>query len=278
MTDWIAMAQRALERVRAEQPLIHLITNFVTMSDVANATLALGARPVMAHAEQDLVEITPTARALVLNLGTPSPERVQAMHLAAQRAREYHLPIVFDPVGVGASAFRRMSATRLLANGVTIVRGNASEIGVLANVESGMSGVDARHTDYDRAQVLPALARAYRTVVVCTGATDWVSDGERVVCVENGHPALKRIAGAGDMLDALIAAAAAVENDAVGAAVCGLVWLGIAAEHAARAASGIGSFRVHLFDALDALNGEMIQRAAHVKSCGVQNQEIAQTG
>lgn len=266
MIDWIIAAQRALARVRAEQPLIHLITNYVTMGDVANAILALGARPVMAHAQQDIVEITPTARALVLNLGTPSYERVEAMCLAAHIAREQHLPIVFDPVGVGASAFRRTSAARLLAAGITIVRGNAGEIGALANSTSAMSGVDVQHAEYERAQVIPALARAYRTVVVCTGATDWVSDGARIMCVENGHPMLKRITGAGDMLDALIAAATTVESDAVCAAVCGLVWLGIAAERAARAASGIGSFRVQLFDALDTLNAEMIQRTARIKS------------
>lgn len=257
---------RALARVRAEQPLIHIITNFVTMADVANAVLALGARPVMAHAEEEIAEITPTARALVLNLGTPSRERIEAMQLAAQSARKHRTPIVLDPVGVGASTFRRTSALRLLdAGGITIVRGNAGEIGALAGATSTVSGVDTLRADYDRARVLPDLARTYRTVVVCTGATDWVADDARLVTVENGHPALKRIAGAGDMLDGLIGAAAAVESDAVVAAVCGLVWLGIAAEHAARVADGIGSFHTRLFDALDALDAPTIQRAARVQ-------------
>lgn len=266
MDDWIGAAHRARARVRAERPLIHLITNFVTMADVANATLALGARPVMAHAEEDIAEITPTARALVLNLGTPSRERVEAMWLAARYARAHHVPIVLDPVGVGASTFRRACALRLLdAGGITIVRGNVAEIGALAGVTSTTSGVDAGCADYERARVLPGLARAHRTVIVCTGATDWVTDGARLVVVENGHPFLQRIAGAGDMLDALIASATTVESDAVVAAVCGLVWLGIAAEQAARAAEGIGSFHTRLFDALDALDDSTIQRAARIR-------------
>lgn len=266
MDHWIDAVQRVLARVRTEQPLIHIITNFVTMADVANATLAIGARPVMAHAEEEIAEITPTARALVLNLGTPSRERVAAMLLAAQWARTQGCPIVFDPVGVGASTFRRTSAMHLLdAGGITIVRGNAGEIGALAGVTMTVSGVDTLGADYDRARVLPTLARTYRATVVCTGATDWVADAARLVVVENGHPWLKRIAGAGDMLDALIGAAVAVENDAVVAAVCGLVWLGIAAEDAARIADGIGSFHVKLFDALDALEAPTIQRAARVQ-------------
>ncbi|MCX7837909.1 MAG: hydroxyethylthiazole kinase [Anaerolineae bacterium] len=266
MDNLIVAAQRALARVRAEQPLVHLITNFVTMAEVANAVLAVGARPVMAHAEEDVAEITPTARALVLNLGTPSRERLDAMLVAARVAREHRIPIVFDPVGVGASTFRRACATRLLdAGGITIVRGNAGEIGALAGVASAMSGVDTLHADYDRARVLTELARAYRVVVVCTGATDWVADGARVVIVENGHPFLKRIAGAGDMLDALIAIAATVESDALLAATCGLLWIGIAAEQAARTSDGIGTFHTRLFDALDALDDATIQRAARVK-------------
>lgn len=268
MDHLIDAVQHALARVRTEQPLIHIITNFVTMADVANAVLALGARPVMAHATEEIAEITPTARALVLNLGTPSRERIEAMQLAAQCAREHRIPIVFDPVGVGASTFRRASAMRLLdAGGITIVRGNAGEIGALANVTSTMSGVDTWHTDYDRARVLPDLARTYRTAVVCTGATDLVADNARLIVVENGHPLLKRIAGAGDMLDALIGAATTVESDAVVAAVGGLVWLGIAAEHAARVADGIGSFHTHLFNALDALDAPTIERAARVQIC-----------
>lgn len=267
MDDVIVAASSVLARVRAEQPLVHLITNFVTMTEVANATLAIGARPVMAHAEEDIAEITPTARALVLNLGTPSRERVDAMLVAARVAREHRIPIVFDPIGVGASTFRRACAMRLLdAGGITIVRGNAGEIGALAGVTSTMSGVDTLHADYDCTRVLTDLARTHRAVIVCTGATDWVADGARLIIVENGHPFLKRIAGAGDMLDALIASAAAVASDALLAAVCGLLWIGIAAEQAARAADGIGSFRTKLFDALDALDAATIQRAARTSS------------
>lgn len=274
MSQWIAMAQQVLAQVRASQPLIHLITNAVTRGEVANAVLALGARPVMAHAAEEITDITPRARALVLNLGTPSRERVEVMVLAAQQARAHGVPVLFDPVGVGISTFRRASAARVLATGaLTVVRGNADEIGVLAGMVDTMTGVDAQHADYERAVVVPALARAYRAVVVCTGATDWVSDGARGLVVENGHPALRRFAGAGDMLDGVIAAAMAVTSDPLIAAMCGLVWLGIAAEEAARAVQvspggalmGLGSFRVKLLDALDRLTVEQIQQNARVR-------------
>lgn len=263
MPDLIEAAIAALDRVRRERPLIHIITNFVTMNDVANATLAIGAHPVMGHALEEVGEIASSARALVLNLGTPSPDRVVAMLRAGQAANTQGIPIVFDPVGVGASAFRRESAARLFDSlHIAIVRGNAGEIAVLAGVADTMSGVDAIHAHSDRARVTQALAEKHRTVVVATGETDYASDGTRVVAIGNGHPLLKQITGAGDMLDAIIAAGAAVENDALLAAASGLLWFGIAAERAARDTLGVGSFRVALFDALGKLDAETIGHAA----------------
>lgn len=267
MPDLIQATISVLDRVRHEQPLVHIITNLVTMNDVANATLAIGARPVMAHAAEEVEEITRAARALVLNLGTPSRERVEAMLRAGHAANVRDIPIVLDPVGVGASAFRRECVAHLCdVLRVAIVRGNAGEIGALAGLAGAQSGVDTARTDYDHAAIAKSLAAKYRAVIVVTGATDCVSDGRRVAAIENGHPLLKRITGAGDMLSAIIGASAAVERDALLAAASGLVWFGVAAERAAQVAHGVGSFRVALFDALSSLDAEVIQRGAKFKS------------
>jgi hydroxyethylthiazole kinase len=254
-----------IDRVRRDQPLVHIISNFVTMGDVANAALAVGARPVMAHAPDEIEEITRAARALVLNLGTPSRERIEAMILAGKAANARGIPILLDPVGVGASSFRKESAARILGSlRIAIVRGNAGEIGALAGIAGTQSGVDTARADYDRARVGKSLAEKYHAVIAITGATDFVSDGTHVAAVENGDSLLKQITGTGDMLDAIIGACAAVESEVMVAAASGLLWFGIAAERAARSTSarGIGSFRVALLDALGNLNADAIQRNA----------------
>jgi hydroxyethylthiazole kinase len=271
MHELVEAAVAVLDRVRRQQPLIHLITNLVTLADVANATLAIGARPVMAHAPEEVEEIARAARALVLNLGTPSRERVEAMSRAGQAANAQGIPVIFDPVGVGASRFRRENSARLFdALCIAIVRGNAGEIGALAGLEGTQSGVDTVRTDYDRAAVARSLAARYRAVVAVSGPTDFVSDSTRIVAIGNGTPLLQRITGAGDMLSAIIGASAAVESDALLAAASGTIWFGVASECAARrgAANGTGSFRVALLDALSNLNAETIQRDAKLWEYG----------
>lgn len=272
MPDLIESAAAALDRVRRERPLVHIITNFVTLNDVANATLAIGARPVMAHAPEEVEEIARAARALVLNLGTPTRERVQVMLRAGQAANAHGVPIVFDPVGVGASRFRINEAARILSClRVAIVRGNADEIAALAGIAKPMSGVDSMLERYDYQRTVKTLGEKHHAVIVATGETDYASDGTRACAVGNGHQLLKQITGAGDMLSAVIGAAAAVESDALLAAVSGLTWFGIAAERAASFGSrsgqarGVGSFRVALFDALGNLDPDTIQRNTKIK-------------
>ncbi len=256
---------RTIDTVRQTRPLIHIISNFVTLNDVANATLAVGARPVMAHAVEEVAEIATSAQALVLNLGTPTRERYAATERAGQAARARGIPVVFDPVGIGASIFRANKTMKLLVDvRPTIVRGNADEIAALAGLRGTMSGVDSLLELYDRPRVVKELAslKLYRSVVVATGETDYCSDGSRLAAVKNGHAWSQQITGSGDMLDAVIGAAAAVEKDSLVAAVCGLVWFGIAAECAAEKASGLGSFRVALFDMLGKLDANLICKRA----------------
>jgi hydroxyethylthiazole kinase len=255
-----------LERVRSRRPLLHHLTNVVTVNDVANATLAIGALPVMAYALEEVTAMVEAADALVLNLGTPTKERLEAMVAAGRRANERGIPIVLDPVGVGATPFRTDAARRLLTElQVAIVRGNAGEIGALAGMGGQMRGVEAIEGVADPVATATALARAQGTVVALTGARDIIADGQRVVAVDNGHPLLKAITGAGCMATAVVAAFAVVEADRLRAAVGGLVCFGLAAELAAAEARGPGSFKVALFDALHSLSAEEVRTGARIQ-------------
>jgi hydroxyethylthiazole kinase len=247
-----------LSLLRERRPLIHIITNFVTMRDVADATLALGALPVMALAGQEVEEIASASAALVLNLGTPTHERFEAMIRAGRAATTAGIPVIIDPVGVGASAFRLASTRRVLAEfRVAIVRANAGEAAAMLGAEGTMRGVESRAPSI-AGDVAARLARMTGAVAAVTGPQDHASDGDRHLSVENGSPMLTRISGSGDLVTAFIAAYAAIESDALLAAAAGLATAGVAAEHAARGTSGPGSFKVALIDALADLSPERL--------------------
>lgn len=254
-----AVAAALLARVRERRPLIHHITNAVTMNDVAAVTLALGASPVMASAPEEVEEMVAAAGALALNIGTPTVQSVEAMLLAGRRANAAAIPVVLDPVGVGATAFRTSQAMRLLADlRIACVRGNAGEIAALAGRAGGVRGVDATGRIEDVDRLARELAGRARAVIAATGPVDILTDGERLVRVENGHPLLAQITGSGCMATAAVAAFLAVEPDHLSAAASGLACFEIAAERAAEHAAGPGSFRVALLDALAALDGPTV--------------------
>lgn len=261
-----AMAATLLARVRERRPLIHHMTNTVTMNDVANVTLALGASPVMAHALEEVEEMVSAAQALVLNLGTLTRERVDVMVQAGRRANQRGIPVILDPVGAGATTFRTVQALRILGEvRVACVRGNAGEIAALAGTSGGVRGVDAT----GRVEAVDHLAAevAGRTgaVIAATGAVDFLSDRRRIVRLDNGHPLLTRITGSGCMATAAVAAFAAVESDVLAAAGSGLVCFEVAAECAAAAAGGPGTFRAALLDAVAALDGQTVMRLARMR-------------
>lgn len=265
MIDWVADSAARLERVRTERPLVHHITNFVTMNDVANVTLAIGATPVMAHAIEEVADVTRSAQALCLNLGTPSADRIDAMLAAGQAAGRSGIPVVFDPVGVGATQFRAMAARRLLeAFQIYAIRGNASEIGALTGSQARMRGVDAGREPENASEAVRALAALYHCTAAATGRLDIVGDGDSVLAIENGHHWFTQITGAGCMSTAVVAAFAAVESDALGATVSALLCYGIAGEIAAERSQGIGSFKVELMDALFALSLAQLRERARV--------------
>src|SRR3989440_12164979 len=239
-----------LGRIRQQRPLVHHITNMVVMNDTANITLAIGASPVMAHALEEVEEMVQMARVLLLNNGTLKPEQIEAMLRAGKRANELGIPIVLDPVGAGATSLRTQSALRLLRElRISVIRGNASEVGTLVGVAAETRGVDSISLSEDREVVASRAAREFGCTVAITGARDVIAEGERLARVDNGHPLLGAITGSGCMATTLVAAFLAVEADAWLATTAGLVAMGLAGEMAAPKAGGPGTLRSHLLDA-----------------------------
>jgi hydroxyethylthiazole kinase len=245
-------AQETLDQIRERKPLVHQITNYVVMNETANATLALGALPVMAHAREEVEEMVGLASALVLNIGTLSPHWVEAMLLAGRAANERGIPVVLDPVGSGATRYRTETARRILDEvRVTVLRGNAGEVATLVGVASEVRGVESIGAGGDPLELAREAGRRLGLVASVTGPVDHVSDGETVVKVSNGHPLLAAITGTGCMSSAVTGCFLAVKPAApLDAAAEALVAFGVAGEEAAREAKGPGSFHVALYDAL----------------------------
>jgi hydroxyethylthiazole kinase len=254
-----------LSRVRQRAPLVHTITNFVAMDTAANAVLAIGASPAMVHAVEEVAEFVAIADALSINIGTLTSAWVASMRLAADTAARLGKPWVLDPVGVGATTFRRKIAADLLARRPSIVRGNASEIIALAGLaQARPKGVDSTQTTDEAEASALALARASGAIVVVTGAVDLVTDGARTIRVANGHPLMTRVTALGCALTAVTGAFAAVESDALRAAAAATATFGLAGEVAARDARGPGSLRVALMDALHALDAATVRSGVRI--------------
>ncbi|CAH0122172.1 Hydroxyethylthiazole kinase [Paenibacillus sp. CECT 9249] len=255
-----------ISRVRQSKPLIHQITNYVTVNDCANVTLAIGASPVMADDADEVAEIVAISSALVLNMGTLNNRVVEAMIAAGQKANESGVPVVLDPVGAGASQLRNRTARTLLERiQFSVIRGNISEIKCLAGANANTRGVDASETDAAGGPeggvgIARLLARQYNCVVAITGETDIVSDGVRTLCIQNGHKALGSITGTGCMCSALIGSFCGAGSDDLVAAAAGVMSMGIAGEIAFEQAGhkGLGSYRVALIDQIGNLGGETI--------------------
>lgn len=254
-----------LSRIRERKPLVHHITNMVVMNDTANITLAIGALPVMAHSLEEVEEMVGLASALVLNIGTLTPEQIAAMLLSGRQANARGIPIVLDPVGAGATKLRTESALKLLRElRIAALRGNASEIGALVGVEGETRGVESISLVGSREDVAQRAAREFGCAVAITGARDVIADGQRLFSVDNGHPMLATITGSGCMATSLIGAFLAVEPDAARATTAGLVAIGLAGEHAAPKSGGPGTFRSQLLDAVANLTPQSLDAGAKV--------------
>jgi hydroxyethylthiazole kinase len=258
-------AGESLRRLRERKPLVHQITNYVVMNETANATLALGALPVMSHAREEVEEMVALAGALVLNIGTLSPDWVEAMLLAGRAANGRGVPVVLDPVGAGATRYRTETAKRILDEvDVAVLRGNAGEVATLVGIEAEVRGVESIGAGGDPAELARAAARSLGVVASVTGPVDHVSDGERVAAIANGHPLLAAITGTGCMSSAITGCFLAVADSPFDGAVEALVAFGTAGEDAARVARGPGSFHVALYDALAALDPARLDARAKI--------------
>ena len=251
-----------LARIRAEAPLVHNITNYVVMNTTANALLSLGASPVMAHAAEEVEEMVGHARALVLNIGTLSPSWVAAMVRAGRRARVRRVPIVLDPVGAGATAYRTATVHLLCEEAPpAIVRGNASEIRAIADQAQAPRAWTAR-TPPTRRPMPPRRSRTpIAASVIVSGPVDLVVRHDAAIRVANGHALMPKVTGLGCTASALTGAFAAVNANPFAAAVHAMVVMGIAGEMAASKAAGPGTFLVHFLDALAAISeGDIADR------------------
>jgi hydroxyethylthiazole kinase len=266
--DMAKKAAESLRRVRERKPLVHNITNFVVMNYTANALLACGASPVMAHAAEEVEEMVSLAGALVLNIGTLSPPWIQAMLKAGKKANALHVPVILDPVGAGATRLRTDSARRLIEElSIQVIRGNASEILSLAREESGSrtKGVDSVHTVDQVTETAVALARDLKTTLAITGAVDLITDGVRICRVMNGHEMMSHVTGTGCTATVIIGAFLAVNSDPLEAATQGLSYFGLAGEKAAAEALGPGSFQIALLDALYEMKEEDLKAGAKIQ-------------
>jgi hydroxyethylthiazole kinase len=249
-------AHEVLRRIADSRPLVHHITNYVTVNLVANATLSTGALPVMAHAREEVEEMVSLASALVLNIGTLDPGQIEAMLLAGKKANERGIPVILDPVGAGATTLRTKTAERLLSElEVSTVCGNAGEVATLAGLSAEVRGVESLSGDAREAVVL--AARALGTTIAATGETDYVSDGVRTLAVENGHALMGRVVGLGCASTAVVGcfAAAGLRGDPETVAGA-LAYFGRAGEIAAEKTDGPGTFEPRLLDALARLAGD----------------------
>lgn len=259
-----------LEKLRAEKPLVHHITNYVTVNDCANITLGIGASPIMADSIREVDGITLVSKALVLNMGTLNERTVPSMLAAGKAANAAGIPVVFDPVGVGASGFRNETAAEILgAVKVSVLRGNISEIRYLAGLSAATKGVDAADSDLavgdDAASVASAAAKRFGCVAAITGAVDVISDGGRELRVKNGHPMLSALTGTGCMCSSLIGSFCGADSgESLLACAGALLTMGIAGELAYERAGelGNGSFRAALHDAVSQMDGETLRGRA----------------
>lgn len=267
MEDIIEQIASDFEKIKAKRPLIHHITNYVVMNETANVTLCLGALPIMSHAKEEVAEMVQAASALVLNIGTLTPDLVDSMVIAGKKANELNIPIVLDPVGAGATNLRTEASRRLMEEvEIDIIRGNSAEVALLTGRGGAIKGVEAIETEGDMQETARGFALKHKNTVAITGKEDVISDGSKTAVVKNGDFMLSTITGTGCMATTAIAAFAAVQKDYFVATVGGLAAFGLAGEKAAQVSGERpGTFHVALYDALAALTAEDIISGAKIE-------------
>ena len=240
-----------VEKIRRNAPLVHNITNYVVMNTTANALLAIGASPVMAHAVEEVADMAGFAGSLVINIGALSPAWIDAMHKAVATAAANQTPIVLDPVGVGATPYRTDTAAALIkAAAPAIIRGNGSEIIALCGQAQATKGVDSTNASDQALDAAKTLNREFGSTVCITGEIDYIVHKDGVLQVGNGHEMMTRVTGLGCTATAICGAFAAVNPKPELAAAHAMAVMGIAGEMAQSKADGPGTLQLHFIDAL----------------------------
>lgn len=258
--------------VYEQQPLIHCITNPISINQCANAVLAVGARPIMAEHPKETGEITKTAQALVLNLGNITDARMQSMAISAETAAKNNIPFIIDVVGIACSGLRREFAGRLIAeNRPDIIKGNYSEIYALYNTAYSSAGVDAEgslSTDFI-GTAAAKLAQKYQTVILASGKVDIVTDGKKLIYIKNGTPQLAAVTGTGCMLGTLcgcyLSASCAISAAATACAVLGICG------QLSETSSGNGSFLINLLDNLSVITDEQTESKLNLEEKEIES-------
>jgi hydroxyethylthiazole kinase len=258
-------------QLRELTPLILCLTNSVVREFTANALLGLGASPIMSDATEEIGELVGMANAVNLNIGTPTPRSSAAMELAAQAAKDRRIPFVLDPVAIGATKLRRDLVNRLLRIArPTVIRGNQAEISFLAGIPAVARGVDAAGVS-DQARIAThQLAKELGSVIVASGPIDYLSDGDTLMAVENGHALMSRVTGSGCVATAVVAAFLSINAEPLSAAISAMTVMNIAGELAAEHSGtvGPGSFRARFVDAFDRLEPEYLEERIRVYEVG----------
>ncbi len=265
-----------LQSVREKHPLIHTITTYVTANDCANMVIACGAAPIMADDPAEAAEVTSICAGLDINLGTLTERKAKSMRLAGMRSNELHHPVILDPVGVGASAFRKETVGRLLSDvKFTVIRGNISEVRTIAESAGGAPrGVDADRARLvteasltDAIEEIKEYALKLGSIIAVTGAIDIVTDGKEAYVIRNGHPMLSDVTGTGCQLSALVAAFCAANPEkpleAAAAAVCAMGLAGEIAHKRMTEQDGNATYRNYVIDAVYNMTPEDLEKGAN---------------
>ncbi|MFA5180885.1 MAG: hydroxyethylthiazole kinase [Syntrophales bacterium] len=261
MSDRSEHVWDAVLQIRSHAPLVHNITNYVVMNTTANALLAIGASPVMAHAEQEVEDMVHIASALVINIGTLNEEWTKSMFMAARKAKQKGIPVILDPVGAGATPYRTRTARQLLeAISPSIIRANASETMALVTEGKLTKGVDSTASSDHALDAARILSEQFGSVVCVSGEKDYIIAGKRMIVAGNGHPMMTRVTGLGCTASALCGAFAAVGSDLADSTAYAMAVMGIAGEIAASRAAGPGSMQMRFLDALYGLSFEDIDQ------------------
>lgn len=263
-----------LENVRERAPLVHHITNYVTVNDCANITLSIGASPVMADDINEVEAMTSIASSLVINIGTLNSRTVECMIKAGKKANEVGIPVILDPVGAGATPYRTKVAKTIMDNiELAVIRGNLSEIKTLYGINTKTKGVDSLYDtsikdELEKGKLLAKdFSKRVGSIIAITGAVDIVTDGKMIYTVENGHKIMSKITGTGCMCSSLIGAYLGTNEDNLLAALSGVVSMGISGELAyesLKEGEGTGTFKVKLMDNIYNLSKEVIEKRGKI--------------